>query len=263
MGFSRGMRKASLVGAFFVSALLALPAQALCPAPVQLVEQRVAQVIDGDTLRLTDGRSVRMIGLNTPERGREGRAAEPFAEKATRHLRQLVEASDWRVRLWPGREAHDRYGRLLAHVYDRRGSNLEAEQLAAGLGYFVAVHPNTSLVECQRAAEQQARQARLGLWRQATVVRPQALRQGGFAIVRARVERLERNRSGIWLELDGPLVLQVPARQVEAFDVAALQRLVGREVEARGWVVDRGRRKGASQARWLLRLSHPAMLERP
>ena len=37
---------------------------------------------DGDTLALEDGRSVRLLGINTPETGRDGEPSEPFAEDA-------------------------------------------------------------------------------------------------------------------------------------------------------------------------------------
>ena len=56
MGLAMLLKKASLVGAFFVAAIWQLPAQALCtlPADAQREVQSVAvrQVIDGDTLRL-------------------------------------------------------------------------------------------------------------------------------------------------------------------------------------------------------------------
>lgn len=58
---------------------------------------QVRQVVDGDTLRLVDGRSVRLIGINTPEVGRKGRSSEPYAEAARRRLQALVNASDGRV----------------------------------------------------------------------------------------------------------------------------------------------------------------------
>jgi len=47
------------------------------------------------------------------------------------------------------------------------------------------------------------------------------------------------------------------------FDASALQALEGRRVEARGWVVDRARRGGLreEQARWMLPLTAPAMLQ--
>ncbi|HWV09296.1 MAG TPA: thermonuclease family protein, partial [Pseudomonas sp.] len=48
-----------------------------------------------------------------------------------------------------------------------------------------------------------------------------------------------------------------------SFDLKRLQALVGRSVEARGWVIDRSRRGGVKpgQARWMLPLTHEAMLE--
>ena len=92
---------------------------AFCPSPGPLPLVSVAKVVDGDTLRLVDGRSVRLIGINTPELGRDGRKAEPFAVAAQRRLRALVEASNGRVGLVPGRESKDRYGRTLAPMTSR------------------------------------------------------------------------------------------------------------------------------------------------
>lgn len=263
MGFSELLKKASLVGAFFVSLVWILPAQAFCPAPGQLPLVKVRQVVDGDTLKLADGRSVRLIGLNTPERAHQGRAAEPFAEAARQRLAELVSGTGGQVGLQLGREAKDHYGRTLAHVYDAQGRNLEAQLLAEGLGYRVAVAPNVALVACQQAAEGSARAAGLGLWRRSPVQAPEQLAGGGFALVRGRVARVERNRGGLWLELEGALVLRVEPRLLEQFDLDALQGLAGRRIEARGWVIDRSRRGGVKpgQARWLLPLTHAAMLE--
>lgn len=263
MGCAALLKKASLVGAFFVSAFLLVPAWAFCPLPPALPQLKVERVVDGDTLRLADGRSVRLIGLNAPERARNGQAAQPFAEAARRRLQLLVEANGGRVGLRPGEPARDHYGRTLAHVYDDAGRNLEAQLLAEGLAYQVAFEPASGLVDCQRQAERQARGGRLGLWRSSPVVAAQALERGGFALVRGRVERVQRNRGGLWLELQGPLVLRIEPKLLGYFDLAALQGLVGREVEARGWVVDRARRGGvnAQQARWMLSLTHAAMLE--
>ena len=257
------LKKASLVGAFFVSACLALPAQAFCPLRADLPQQRVAKVVDGDTLRLADGRSVRLIGVNAPERARDGRPAEPFAEAAQRRLQALVAANDGRVGLGLGAKPRDHYGRTLAHAYDRAGHNLEAQLLAEGLGYRVAFEPANGLEDCQRSAEQAARQQRLGLWQGRQVLSAFDLRGGGFALVRGRVDQVQRNRGGLWIELDGPLVLRVEPKLLRHFDVEALQALIGRQVEARGWVIDRSRRGGVQpgQARWMLPLSHAAMLE--
>lgn len=260
MRFSEHLKKASLVGAFFVSAFLSLQAQALCPVSGPLSPVTVATVIDGDTLRLTDGRRVRLVGVNAPEVGHKGRSAEPFAEAAKRRLQAVVNASGGRIGLRLGESPQDHYGRVLAHAFDEHGENLEAVLLAEGLGFFVAIAPNTLLVDCHRAVEQRARLAGKGVWHQSPVISTERLRRGGFALVRARVDRLETNRGGVWLELGGSLVLQVPHEAVAAFS-DSLAELPGKQVEARGWVIDRkGRVDMSRQARWLLKVSHPSML---
>ncbi|WP_137886268.1 thermonuclease family protein [Pseudomonas sp. 2FE] len=263
MGFSALLKKASLAGAFFVSLAAAFPAQAFCPAPAGLPIVGVQRVVDGDTLKLSDGRSVRLIGLNAPELAHHGRSAEPFAELARHRLQALVGASDGRIGLQPGRETQDHYGRTLAHAYDRQGRNLEAQLLVEGLGYLVAVAPNVALVSCQQAAERAARAAQLGLWRKSPVQAPEQLGAGGFALIRGQVAKVERNRGGLWLELDDSLVLHIAQKWLGQFDLERLQGLAGRRVEARGWVIDRARRGGVKpgQARWMLPLTHAAMLE--
>ena len=264
-GFSMLMKKASLVGAFFVPGiwLSAAQAEAYCPAPTSLAQVEVQRVVDGDTVRLKDGRRVRMIGLNTPETGKRGRTDEPLAVAARQRLQALVTASGGRVGLVAGHEIKDRYGRTLAHLYGADGENLEAQLLAEGLGFQVGVAPNTDLVPCQQAAEDAARRARLGLWRQSPVQSVTQLTRSGFALVSGRVSKIERNRGGIWIELQGALVLRIAPDQAHQFDSALLNGLQGRTIEARGWVQDRSRRGAvkSNQARWLLTLTDPSMFK--
>ncbi|MDX9675142.1 thermonuclease family protein [Pseudomonas zeae] len=265
MGFSSLLKKASLAGAFFVSAIWLSGAQAFCSAPAGLASVTVQRVVDGDTLRLSDGRSVRMIGLNTPELGRQGRSDEPFAVAARKRLQALVDASGGRVGLRPGKQAKDHYGRTLAHIYSTSGANLEAQMLADGLGFQVAVAPNVDLVACQQAAERSARKAGLGLWRQSPVLKAEQIQRSGFAVISGRVSKVQRNRGGIWIELQDSLVLRVAPNLVGQFDNARLQALKGKQIEARGWIVDRSRRGGlqSGQSRWLLPLTDPSMLQTP
>jgi endonuclease YncB( thermonuclease family) len=223
----------------------------------------VQRVVDGDTLRLSDGRNVRMIGLNTPELGKQGRSDEPFAVAARKRLEALVAASDGRVGLVPGKESKDHYGRTLAHVYGADGANLEAQMLAEGLGFQVAVAPNVDLVACQQAAERNARQAGLGVWRQSPVLKAEQIVTSGFAVLSGRVSKVQRNRGGVWIELQDSVVLRVAPNLLARFDVNSLESLKGKQIEARGWVLDRSRRGGLKegQARWMLPLTDPAMLQ--
>ncbi|WP_460045959.1 thermonuclease family protein [Pseudomonas sp. S2_H01] len=245
-----------------MSAIWLSAAQALCPMPDSLPVAQVQRVVDGDTLRLSDGRSVRMIGLNAPETGKKGQSAQPFAEAAKRRLQTLVDDSGGQVSLRVGEQATDHYGRTLANVYGRNGANLEAQLLAEGLGYLVAVSPNVALVNCQQAAEKTARQTGLGVWRNSPVQSPDQINTGGFAVVSGQVTNVQRNGGGIWIEFSDALVLRIAPDLVKQFDTAALLRLKGQSIEARGWIVDRSRRGGlkAGQARWMMPITHPAML---
>ncbi|MDH0292944.1 thermonuclease family protein [Pseudomonas sp. GD04087] len=236
---------------------------AACPKPASVETVRVARVVDGDTLKLADGRSVRLIGVNAPELAHHGRSEEPFAVAAQRRLQELVAANDGEVGLVVGRQGKDKYGRTLAHTYDAGGNNLESRLLAEGLGYLVAIAPNTELTACQRAAERVARSAKLGLWKKSPVQTAQQLQDSGFAVVRGRVEQVQRNRGGLWIDLDGPLVLRIQPRLVKQFDDATLRELKGRQIEARGWVIDRAAHGGVKpgQARWMLPVTDPAMME--
>ncbi len=69
---------------------------------------RVASVTDGDTLRLTTGEAVRLVGMDAPEPGRCG------SERATRLLTELVLGK--RVSLPAPVDDRDRYDRLLRYV---------------------------------------------------------------------------------------------------------------------------------------------------
>ncbi|WP_338479294.1 thermonuclease family protein [Pseudomonas trivialis] len=265
MGFCQLLKKASLVGAFFVPGiwLSAAQAEVFCPAPASVAQVQVKRVVDGDTVRLTDGRSVRMIGLNAPETAKKGRPDEPYAVAARQRLQALVRASGGRVGLVPGRERKDHYGRTLGHLYGANGNNLEAQLLSEGLGFQVGIAPNVDLIACQQAAENVARQRRLGLWRTSPVRSVAQVRRAGFALISGRVKKVERNRGGIWIQLPGSLVLRVAPNVAGKFDAAMLNGLQGQTIEARGWVQDRARRGRleSGQARWLLPLSDPAMLK--
>ena len=86
-----------------------LPSATRPPTPSGSETVTVAQVVDGDTIELTNGRKVRYIGINTPERD------QPYYAEATAVNRQLVQGKN--VQLELDVETFDRYGRTLAYVW--------------------------------------------------------------------------------------------------------------------------------------------------
>ena len=89
------------------------------------------------------------------------------------------------------------------------------------------------------------------------------LKQSGFALVSGRVSKIERNRGGIWIEVQGSVVLRIAPDLVKQFDTAVLGGLQAKTIEARGWVQDRAKRSGLKngQARWMLPVTDPGMLK--
>jgi endonuclease YncB( thermonuclease family) len=84
----------------------------------------VTRVIDGDTIELGTGQGVRIVGIDTPERGECG------FDAATANMERLVLGK--RVRLTMSDEDTDRYGRLLRYV-DVGGRDAGLAQINAGL----------------------------------------------------------------------------------------------------------------------------------
>jgi len=234
---------------------------AYCPHPGKLPEYQVKRVVDGDTLRLVDGRSIRLIGLNTPELGKRGTRTEPYAKAAKAALEKLVADSGGGVLLKEGAEAKDHYGRTLAYLFDKQGRSIQAQMLAQGLGFWAVIAPNTEFTDCFAQAENKARHAELALWKKSPVRQPKQIRSSGFALIQTKITGIEKKGSSLWLSTDGSLVLQVPKSRLRYFDPAALQALVGKNVEARGWVIERHNRK-RGQPRWQLPLGDMSMLVR-
>jgi micrococcal nuclease len=252
-------KKAPLVGAFFVLGLCWLPARAqTCAPPAQAHSAQIRHVHDGDTVTLTDATRVRIIGVNAPEVARDGKPAQPLANRARDHLRSLLREHGNRVTMLDGREPQDQYGRTLAHLWLPDGTDLTSELLGAGLGWLVAIPPNTRFADCRKQAEQRARQARRGVW--ANGVYPAhesdslSPGSGGFMRVRGRVTRVNRGGGATWINLQGRFAIRIPDHDLKQFSERPSSRWVGRELEVRGWVY-----KVRDQLR--VTVGHPANLQ--
>jgi micrococcal nuclease len=131
---------------------------------------RVSRVVDGDTIRVTTGgghdRSVRLLGIDTPETHRPGTPIECGGPEATANMEKLLPPGT-RVRLEadPSQDRIDRYGRLLAYVRLPDGRLAEEAQLAAGWAtvYVFAGHP-VARDPAFRRDQAGARAAGRGVW---------------------------------------------------------------------------------------------------
>ena len=252
---------------FFISVLypasLYAENTALCTPLGKLESVQLEQVVDGDTLRLRDGRRVRLIGINTPEIGRDGRADQPLADTARRV------ANDWlageTLLLEMGTEARDRHGRYLASVFRSSDRRMLGEYLLTqGLGWQVTVPPNSVYTSCLQQAEAAARAARRGVWadKRYPVLKASALvpADAGFQRVRGRVSTVTDSRRERWIELDRGVSLRLERGEIAAFGDMNFDELVGKVLTVRGWLIYRGRQPRGYPP-YLMHLQHPAMLE--
>ena len=114
----------------------------------------VKKVVDGDTIVLADGRRIRYIGINTPERG------EPLWKKARDYNAQKVGGK--LVTLEFGQVTEDAYGRTLAYAFVN-GEMVNAALLQAGLAHLFVIEPITYYQNFLRLQEEARTQGR-GIW---------------------------------------------------------------------------------------------------
>jgi len=125
-----------------------------------LLTVKVANVIDGDTLDLADGQRIRYLGINTPEREQAG-----YNEAKSLNQR-LVKGKT--VQLEFDVEKTDQYGRTLAYIW-ADGVLVNRELLRQGYATMLFVPPNERYKAEFKQAEQEARQAKLGIWQGSSV----------------------------------------------------------------------------------------------
>ena len=125
----------------------------------------VAGVLDGDTLALTDGRVVRMAGVEAPKSflARPNADIGALEDAARQAFERLVAGKAIAFRL--GQQAGDRHGRILAHLYREDGTWVQAAMVAAGFARIRPFAGDSSCLAGLIGGESEAREARRGLWR--------------------------------------------------------------------------------------------------
>lgn len=115
----------------------------------------VERVIDGDTVALANGERVRLIGIDTPERG------QPYYDEAKLFLEQLAEGKI--ARLETDTTERDKYGRLLRYLYIK-DMFVNLEMLKEGYAAALFYEPDIRYQEMFLQAEAQARDEGKGIW---------------------------------------------------------------------------------------------------
>lgn len=136
----------------------------------------VKRAVDGDTIQLESGERVRLIGIDTPEMhisdklyrdsqrtAQDIRTIQALGRRAYEFTRNLVEGK--RVALEFDVEKHDKYNRLLAYVYLKDGTFVNAKIVEEGYASLLTIPPNVKYAELFLKLYQKARNNKRGLWK--------------------------------------------------------------------------------------------------
>lgn len=123
-------------------------------------------VVDGDTIRLTNGDYVRLIGMDTPETVKPGTPVQPYGPQASADLKRML-AGRSSVVLEKDVSNADWYGRLLRFVWIRSGSTwfqLDYELVVRGDARIDTISPDVRYEADYASAERVAQAHHVGRW---------------------------------------------------------------------------------------------------
>jgi len=128
---------------------------------------KIVKVIDGDTVKLETGQTVRYIGIDTPELHHPKKKLECFGKEARDKNKELVEGK--LVRLEKDVSETDKYWRLLRYIFlpteaSASGIFINEYLVKEGYAYAVTFPPDVKYSDHFRNLENQARENLRGLW---------------------------------------------------------------------------------------------------
>jgi endonuclease YncB( thermonuclease family) len=205
-------------------------------------EGRVAAVIDTRSLRLEDGREVRLAGIAHAGTGRaSGRAA----------LSAIAGGRE--VTLHGEDDSPDRYGRQGAFVFVTGSEHsVQSEMMRRGEALFSADIADKNCAAALAAAEGAARDAKLGIWAYTTAIKnaesPGDILSavGHFTVVEGRVLSVRQSGAITYLNFGRnwtrDFAATISRRIIPAFESAGLgpKSLENRRIRVRGVVSSRG-----------------------
>ncbi|NPV20441.1 thermonuclease family protein [Bradyrhizobium aeschynomenes] len=204
----------------------------------ELGEGHVGEIVDARSIRLSDGREVRLAGIEAPP---EQSAAAMDALGALLRGRDVVLRGE--------DDAPDRYGRQRAFAFVPGGGQpVQSELLRQGLVLRGIDLPDRDCALDLGAAEAEARTARRGVWKMGTVIKnaesPDDILAGVglFTVVEGKVLSVRQTGATTYLNFARSwtrgFAVIIPKRMVAVLEGAGIdvKSLANRQVRVRGWI---------------------------
>jgi micrococcal nuclease len=131
-------------------------------------KSQVSRVIDGDTIVLSDGRTVRYLNVDTPETVKPNTPVQCYGPEAKKENINLVDSKE--VWLKKDVESSDRYNRDLRFVWlAGRDTNdisqtINAYMVKNGFARVMVIKPNNTYQDYFEKLEKEAKEAKRGIW---------------------------------------------------------------------------------------------------
>ena len=247
---------------------LALPGPALSGESAAATTQsgegsRVSEIVDGDTLILADGRSVRLVGIQAPKLslGRRNFTDWPLSNEAKTALGEMTKGEKV-VLTFTGAEI-DRHGRALAHIHMEDGRWVQGQLLHDGLARVYSFADNRGRVAEMLALERAARAEKRGIWADPyyAILNPDEAGNhiATFQIIEGRVIKAAKAGGRTYINF-GPdwrsdFTVTLAPGAGRTFKAAGIDPLTlgGQLVRVRGWLKSRN---GA-----MIEVTHPEQIE--
>ncbi|WAK01380.1 thermonuclease family protein [Methylobacter sp. YRD-M1] len=199
---------------------------------------RVKKVFDGDTVLLEDGRKIRLLGINTPEVRHRNEDPQAGGDEAKQWL--INKLQNRKVRLETDVEKTDKYKRTLAHLFTENDEHINLQLVGAGLAAVSIYPPNLLHAAELIKAQDQAEQARSGIWQRAeyaAIPIGSLTDQGraGWMRLAGKVVNIRNSRKYSYLEFSSSrFEARIERKWLPLFP--DMNGYLGKEIEVRGWL---------------------------
>lgn len=207
---------------------------------------KVTQIINGKSLVLESGDTVRLASIEVPNVKEEKppyRNGEPLGDEARKALENLVAGKSVQIDAKPG--TRDRHNRLLGQVFTSDGVWLQGAMLTQGYAMVYSFNDDShDVIEKMLAHEREARAAGRGIWAHPyfRIITPQETSEfiNRFKIVEGVIKSVNLSHDNMYINFSehwkGQFAVFISRKYTAAFAALNPQSLVGKKVRVRGWI---------------------------
>ncbi len=124
----------------------------------------VISVVDGDTIKVSELGTLRLIGIDTPETVDPRKPVQCFGKEASNKAKSLLTGKKVRLEFDSTQGRLDKYGRTLAYVYTEDGLFFNKEMIEQGFAHEYTYSTPYKYQTEFKNAQKEAQEAKEGLW---------------------------------------------------------------------------------------------------